>query len=79
MCPATGGAYNHQRCKYFGMYRNKRIERVALVEAVVDVEAAGKATVKWQNVPRSKDELKTLAEAKVQQLRREDFPPASSY
>jgi hypothetical protein len=74
MCPAAGGAYNHPRCKYFGMYRNKRIERVALIEAVVDVEAAGNATVKWQTVARSKDELKKLAEAKVQQLRPEDFP-----
>src|SRR5271157_4108725 len=38
-------AYNHQRCKYFGMCRNKHIEQVALIEAVVDVEAKGKATV----------------------------------
>ena len=74
MCPATGGAYNHQRCKYFGMYRNKRVEQVALIEAVIDVEAAGNATVRWLNVPRSKDELQKLAEAKVQKLRPEDFP-----
>ena len=74
MCPATGGAYNHQRCKYFGMYKDKHIEQVALIEAVVDVEATGKATVKWQNVPRSKDDLKTMAEAKVEKLRPDGFP-----
>jgi hypothetical protein len=74
MCPATGGAYSHQRCKYFGMYRNKRIEQVALIEAVVDVETVGIATVLWQNVRRPEDELKKLAEAKVLQLRPEDFP-----
>lgn len=74
MCPATAGAYTHYRCKYFGMYRNKRIEQVALIEAVVDVEAAGIATVKWQHVQRTKDELKKLAEAKIQKLRPGDFP-----
>jgi hypothetical protein len=74
MCPATAGAYTHYRCKYFGMYRNKRIEQVALIEAVVDVEAAGSATVKWQHGQHTKEELKKLAEAKVQKLRPEDFP-----
>lgn len=74
MCPATGGPYKHQRCKYFGMYRNKRIEQVALIEAVVDLEDKGKTTVKWQNVPRPTAELATLAEEKLQQLRPADFP-----
>jgi hypothetical protein len=74
MCPATGGSYNHQRCKYFGMYRSKRIERIALIEAVVDVEAIGRATVKWQNVPGSEEELKRLAEAKIEKFRPNDLP-----
>ena len=56
------------------MYRNKRIEQVALIEAVVDVEAVGIATVKWQHVQRTKDELKKLAEGKIQKLRPGDFP-----
>src|SRR5690606_7024805 len=38
MCPATGGPYSHSRCRYFGMYREKRVERVAEIEAVVDVD-----------------------------------------
>jgi hypothetical protein len=38
MCPASGGVYSHARCKFFGMYRNKRVERVALIEAVVDID-----------------------------------------
>jgi len=74
MCPATAGSYNHQRCKYFGMYRKKHIEQVALIEAVIDVEARGKAIVKWQNVFGSEDELKTLAETKIQKFRPDDFP-----
>jgi hypothetical protein len=78
ICPATAGAYTHDRCKYFGMYRNRHIEQVALIEAVVDVEAVGNATVKWQNLqPTNKEELKKLAEAaeaKIQKLHPEDFP-----
>ena len=75
MCPATSGAYSHQRCKYFGMYRNKHIEQIALIEAVVDVEAKGKATVKWQNVPGLKDdELKAVSERKIDELRPNSFP-----
>ncbi len=74
MCPTTGGAYNHRRCKYFGMYRDKHIEQIALIEAVVDVEAPGRATVRWQNMPRSEERLKIEAEAKVQKLRPNDFP-----
>jgi hypothetical protein len=56
------------------MYRNKRTEQVAIIEAVVDVEPTGNATVKWRNVQGSKDELQKRAEAKVQKLRPEDFP-----
>ena len=78
ICPATGGAYNHQRCKYFGMYRNKQIQQVALIDAVVDVEAADNATVKWQNVPRSKDELKMLARRRSKNSAPTPFPHGSS-
>jgi hypothetical protein len=39
------------------MYREKRIERVALIEAVVDVEGVDLAKVKWQSVSRAKEEL----------------------
>jgi hypothetical protein len=56
------------------MYRNKQIEKVGLIEAVVDVEAPGSATVKWQNVQHSAGDLKRLAEAKIQQFRPGDFP-----
>jgi len=74
ICPASGGAYSHCRCKYFGMYRNRRIEKVALIEAVVDVEGPGVATIKWQNVTRSKDQVKNIAEAKVRKIRPDAFP-----
>jgi hypothetical protein len=41
---------------------------------VVDVEAPGKASLKWQNVPGSKNELETRAEAKLQNLRPDAYP-----
>jgi hypothetical protein len=56
------------------MYREKRIERVALIEAVVDVEGVDLAKVKWQNVSRAKEELKKLAMTKVHDLRPGVFP-----
>ena len=74
MCPATSGPYTHYRCKYFGMYRNRHIEKIALIRAVVDVEAPGSATIKWRNDQSPKDEVKRLAEEKVQEIRPGVFP-----
>jgi len=64
MCPAAGGAYSHQRCRYFGMYRNKRVECVASIDAVIDVDPAGESELKWKNVERLDSELMADAEAK---------------
>lgn len=74
MCPATGGAYNHSRCKYFGMYRQKRVERVALIEAVVDVELGVDENLKWSNVDREPKQLCELARKKVTELRPDEGP-----
>lgn len=74
MCPATGGAYNHSRCKYFGMYRQKRVERIALIEAVVDVELGVGEVLKWSNIKRPAKHLCDLARRKVETLRPEDGP-----
>jgi hypothetical protein len=74
MCPAKGGAYSHLCCKYFGMYREKRIENVAVIESVVDVEDVGQAKVLWRNDARSNEELRELALAKVQALRPGAYP-----
>lgn len=74
MCPATGGAYNHSRCKYFGMYRQKRVERVALIEAVVDVELGVDANLKWSNIERDAKQLTELARKKVEELRPDEGP-----
>lgn len=74
MCPATGGAYSHSRCKYFGMYRNKCIEKVALIEAVVDVDLQGDDHLKWKQGDESVEALKARARQIVTERRPGDGP-----
>lgn len=74
MCPATGGAYSHARCKFFGMYRQKRVERVALIDAVVDVELDDYKELRWSHVERDAQELCELAAQKVKELRPDAGP-----
>lgn len=68
-CPATGGAYNHARCKYFGMYRAKCVDKIALVEAVVDLEDDEKADVKWRNVSGTDEAVMKIARGKLERLK----------
>lgn len=71
MCPAESGAYSHKRSKYFGMYRNKKVEKIALIEAVVDVVDQGSAELKWKNTQGSNKEFLDKAIEKVSTLRKE--------
>jgi len=73
MCPATGGPYTHGRCRYLGMYRNKRVERIAEIEAVVDVESDDKATIKWRNAPGTTNQFVARAQEKAR-VRPEERP-----
>ena len=57
LCPAEGGAYNHRRCRFFGMYKEKTVQYTAEIEAVVDIEDQGVGTLKWKNVTRADKEL----------------------
>jgi hypothetical protein len=74
LCPATGGAYNHSRSKFFGMYRNKKVERVAVIEAVVDLEGPDTAKVKWKNVKGQDNDYIRVAREKHQKWRKGDYP-----
>jgi hypothetical protein len=74
LCPATGGPYNHGRCRYFGMYRKKRVEKVAVIEAVVDLGDTEKASVKWHNVAGSNADFISRARAKLAERRPEEYP-----
>ena len=76
MCPAEGGAYNHRRCRYFGMYRRKAVEYIAEIESVVDLDAddATAAILKWKNVTKADKELISRAVAIHKQWRPGEFP-----
>lgn len=70
MCPAEGGAYSHSRTRYFGMYRNKCVELVAEIEAIVDVDIdADSISLKWKNVSGTDVSFKEKAKEKVRNLR----------
>ena len=65
-CPATGGAYRHRRSRFFGMYRNKKVECVAKIEAVVDLEPGFEnATILWKNVEEDDARLEERARFKA--------------
>ncbi|MBS1252118.1 MAG: hypothetical protein MAG451_01154 [Anaerolineales bacterium] len=74
LCPASGGAYSHSRCRFFGMYRKKRVERIAKIRAVVDVESKDVASVKWRNAPAKKSALESEAVMVVAERRPGEYP-----
>lgn len=61
-CPNTGGAYNHNRAKYFGPYNNKNVDSIYEVDAVLIVKSQDENiivdSVKYQNKPLEMDEMK---------------------
>lgn len=69
-CPAQGGSYNHRRSLYFGTYRNKRVERVAQIDAVVDLNSEDKSesSLVWKNGSRTEEELIRMAVERRQKL-----------
>jgi hypothetical protein len=74
LCPATGGHYNHRRCRFFGMYREKCVSLVALIRSVVDVTNPTSATIRWKNTDDTNDDLIKLATAAVQRFRPDRYP-----
>jgi len=74
LCPTTGGSYSHDRCAFFGMYRNKRVEVVADILAVVDVQADSTATLKWKNAQDDTSKLTAQAVQVALARRPNDLP-----
>lgn len=74
LCPAAGGAYSHGRCKYFGMYRNKTVEYVALIRAVVDISGDNEDYLKWNNGKANNETLIAEARAVALERRPDDLP-----
>lgn len=75
MCPTKGAAYSHDRCAFFGMYKDKRVARVAEILAVVDVESSSLAAILWKNAPGECAVLRSRA-IEVALARRADDLPA---
>lgn len=69
ICPAKGGAYNHARAQYFGMYREKAVQMIAQIEAVVEVEADLTSSIRWSNVRKPDAELLDRAQKAKLKLR----------
>lgn len=69
LCPAKGGAYNHKRARFFGMYQGKTVSRVAEIEAVLDLGNDGATRVRWNNGERPDAELIADARKKRDTLR----------
>jgi hypothetical protein len=76
LCPATGGNYNHQRARYFGMYRQRCVEQIAEIRAVVDLTAPGASMVRWNNTAGKElvADLISLAEQKMKLYRFNLYP-----
>lgn len=67
-CPAQTGSYNHRRSLYFGTYRNKCVEQISQIEAVVDLESEDEASLLWSNVSRPEKELIKITRERRQKI-----------
>ncbi|HEY9904628.1 MAG TPA: hypothetical protein V6D43_19705 [Candidatus Sericytochromatia bacterium] len=74
ICPAESGHYNHKRSQYFGLYRNKCVEQVAFIEAVVDLESDDEFTLKWNNSTKSTADLISQAQDKKKFWQLDNYP-----
>ena len=68
-CPAQHGSYNHRRSLYFGTYRNKCVEKISRIEAVVDLESEDEASLLWNNVSLPEEELIKIEEKLINDAR----------
>lgn len=60
ICPNTGGAYKHKKCKYLGAYNAKKIDALAEINAVVIVKKdSNENSVKFNmNLKINEDNIK---------------------
>lgn len=74
MCPSKGGAYNHRRSRFFGMYKDKAVRLVSEIEAVVELRSESEASVMWNNIGSPEASLVHEARHRHGQFRPGDFP-----
>lgn len=57
-CPYTGGAYSHQRARYFGPYADKTVKQIHEISGTVIIYAdTGKSEIRWNNLDETDDAL----------------------
>lgn len=82
MCPATGGAYSHKRCRFFGMYGNKVVSKIAEIRAVIDVRTNfdnknnNYTEILWNNEPVSEEKILIEDATKKVQIKKPNYNPA---
>ncbi len=74
LCPATGGAYNHRRSNFFGLYKAKRVSHVAAIRTVIDVNSSTEHRTLWINEDGPEAPLVKLAREKLEKWRPGAFP-----
>lgn len=66
VCPEAIGAYKHNKCKYFGIYKDKAVKNIAEIVAIVDVYINDEMRVKWiLNSDKSEKEIIDIAKEKL--------------
>lgn len=73
-CPAQGSQYNHRRSLYFGTYRNKHVEQIAQIDAVVDLDSEDNRVLVWRNSSQSENELIQIAMERCKQAEQFWYP-----
>ncbi len=73
-CPTKGAARQHQRSLYFGTYRNRCVEQIARIEAVVDLDSDTESKLIWKNDDREDAELIKIALERHQQIGQAWYP-----
>lgn len=75
VCPASGGSYNHMRCKYFGMYSgNKIVDKVSEIEAVIDWNSIDDCKILWKNIKKDDKTIKDIVRVKLSDYKYVNFP-----
>ena len=61
--------WDKDRCKFFGLFDGENVKTIAMIEARVDIEKEGRATLHWQNVPGDEADFITRAHFELNQAR----------
>lgn len=74
MCPTTGGAYNHRRSRFFGMYKDKAVRLVSEIYGLVELSSEVEAKAIWNNGHLQEPDLIKEARSRHTEYRPGRFP-----